>query len=262
MRYFLRLAYCGAGYHGWQRQPNVRSVQQALEEALATLLGYHTPLTGAGRTDAMVNAAEMYAHFDTREPVADESRLLRSLNHLAGKDIAVFGLLPVRPDAHARFDAVSRTYRYYVSHSRSPFTRGFEWFCPSKLDYEAMNDAASLLLETEDFTSFSKLHTDVKTNICHVTYAGWAPYADVFNTGDATGRYVFTITADRFLRNMVRAIVGTLIEVGRGKLTKDGFARIIAARNRCSAGESMPGTPLFLHKIEYSADIFLHPLNP
>lgn len=256
-RYFLRLAYCGSGFHGWQRQPNALSVQQRIEEALTLIMRTDTPITGAGRTDAGVHAAEMYAHFDTAEPIADKPRVLRSLGHLLAPDIVVFELLDVKPDAHARFDAVSRTYRYYVSHMRSPFTRAMEWFSPSMLDYEAMNRAARILLDTDDFTSFSKLHTDVKTNICRVTAAEWKPYIQPYTESDKSQRYYFEITADRFLRNMVRAVVGTLVEVGRGKLTEEGFARIIAAGNRCAAGESMPGHALYLHKIVYPDDIFI-----
>lgn len=257
MRYFLRFAYSGTGYHGWQRQPNASSVQQVLEEALAVIMRRDVPVTGAGRTDAGVNAAEMYAHFDAPEGIADESRFLHSLSMIVPKNIAIYDMLRVRDDAHARFDAVSRTYHYYVCHARSPFTRDFEWFTPRMLDYEAMNRAAKILLETSDFTSFSKLHTDAKTNICRVTHALWTPMDDIRNSQSPASRYLFTITADRFLRNMVRAIVGTLVEVGRGKIGTDDFRRIIDAKDRCAAAESMPATPLFLQKVVYPQEIFL-----
>lgn len=257
MRYFIRLAYNGAAYHGWQRQPDAPSVQQTIEEALAVLLRRPVGITGAGRTDAGVNAACMYAHFDAPEGIADEKRFLRSLSMIVPKDIAIYDMLRVVDGAHARFDAISRTYRYYVCHSRSPFTRDFEWFCPRMLDYDAMNRAAALLLDTSDFTSFSKLHTDAKTNICRVTNALWTPLDDFRNSHIPDSRFVFTITADRFLRNMVRAVVGTLVEVGRGKLDLDGFSRVIAARDRCAAAESMPASPLFLQEVVYPSEIFL-----
>lgn len=249
MRYFLRLGYRGAPYHGWQSQPNATSVQQTIEEALSTVLHTPTAIVGAGRTDAGVNAREMYAHFDTLEPIADVRRLLLSLNRLCGKDIAFSEVIPVRPDAHARFDAVRRVYKYFVLTEKSPFFYPLSWQSPSQLDFEKMNEAAKLLLTTSDFTSFAKLHTDVKTNICHVDTAVWEEVAP--------GIYSFTIAADRFLRNMVRAVVGTLVDVGRGKLSKEGFARIIDARDRCSAGTSMPPQALYLWSVEYPDDTFL-----
>lgn len=263
MRYFLRLAYRGAPYCGWQRQPNAPSVQQTIEEALAVILRHPAPLTGAGRTDTGVNASEMYAHFDTAAPVTDPERLLRGLNRLCGRDIAIYDLLPVTSDAHARFDATSRTYRYYVCHAKNPFMGSLAWHSPSLLDTEAMNEAAAVLTQVSDFTSFAKLHSDTRTNICDVSYAGWTSMASDTDTnplicpGNEDKLLVFTITADRFLRNMVRSIVGTLVDVGRGKLTIDGFRQIIEAHDRCAAGTSMPPEPLFLCKIEYPDSIFL-----
>lgn len=242
MRYFLHLAYNGASYCGWQRQPNALGVQQVIEDALTTVLRTPVPIVGAGRTDAGVHAACMYAHFDTEAPIADSTPFLRSLNHLCGKDIAIYDLIAVAPDAHARFDAVARTYKYYVSPCKTPFMYPYCWILPGKIDYEAMNRAAAILQDTDDFTSFAKLHSDAKTNICRVTQAHWQKEGDL---------WVFTITADRFLRNMVRAVVGTLIEVGRGKLTIDSFREVIAARNRCEAGVSVPPQALFLYGISY-----------
>jgi len=267
-RYFMRLAYNGLPFHGWQRQPNARSVQQALEEALATVLRLpEVAVTGAGRTDAGVSAARMVAHFDLPAQVdvsgENEQAVLRALNSLLAPDIVVYRIWPVHADAHARFDAISRTYRYFAHTVRSPFTGGMSWLAPATLDFEAMNRAAAQLLETDDFTSFSKLHTDVKTNICHVTHAAWRAQGggdcececECEGAANAPGGkptlWVFEITADRFLRNMVRAIVGTLVEVGRGKMTVDGFRQVIERRDRCAAGTSMPAGPLFLHDIKY-----------
>lgn len=254
-RYFMHLSYCGAPFHGWQTQPNAPSVQQAIEEALATMMRFPVRITGAGRTDTGVNARSMVAHFDLPAPLPDPAQTVRSLNALVGRDIAIHSLTPVHPEAHARFDATSRTYHYYALPCKSPFFHRLAWQAPPTLDYEAMNRAAALLLDTSDFTSFAKLHTDVKTNICRVTHAQWHPVA-------GTGAHVFIITADRFLRNMVRAVVGTLVEVGRGKMDLQGFADVIADRNRCSAGTSMPAHALYLWDVTYPyytppADIIL-----
>lgn len=250
MRYFLRLAYNGHPFHGWQSQPNAISVQQRVEESLSTLLRAHVPVVGAGRTDTGVNAREMYAHFDTDTTIPDKGRFLLSLNRLAGRDIAFLDLIKVRDEAHARFDATERTYKYFVSFSKTPFLYPFSWQSPGMLDVEAMNAAADILLHTEDFTSFAKLHSDAKTNICDVRRAEWSKWYPEDSLLDTPG-IVFTISADRFLRNMVRAIVGTLVEVGRGKLSIDGFKEIVERRDRCSAGTSMPGEALFLWKICY-----------
>lgn len=242
VRYFMRLSYRGTPYHGWQRQPGDVSVQQVLEEALAVLLRVETPVTGAGRTDTGVNARCMVAHFDAA-PIADTEQLVYKLNGILPRDIAVHDLWVVAPDAHARFDATSRTYKYFVHTGKSPFVYPLSWQCPPTLDFDLMNEAAAQLLRYRDFTSFSKLHTDVKTNNCRVTHAAW--------TREGEGRWVFTITADRFLRNMVRAVVGTLVEVGRHKITVDDFCRIIECKDRCAAGTSMPGHALFLWDITY-----------
>ncbi len=242
-RYFINLAFRGAPFHGWQSQPDAVSVQSTLEDVLSTVFRTQIKITGAGRTDAGVNAAMMVAHFDLIPPVADFKSALRAIDSLAGPDIAVYSLTQVADDAHARFDATSRTYRYFAVTRKSPFAYPLSWQAPSSLDFDAMNRAAEILLKVDDFTSFSKLHTDVKTNICRVTAARWLP------VGPDT--YAFEITADRFLRNMVRAIVGTLVDVGRHKISIDGFRHIIDARNRCAAGTSMPPQALFLWNITY-----------
>lgn len=247
MRYFLKLSYLGAPFHGWQTQPNAVSVQQTIEEAMSTVLRRPTPIVGAGRTDTGVNARTMYAHFDTAGPIGDKVRLLRGLNRLCGPDIALEDIIPVADDAHARFDATARTYKYFVVFEKSPFLSQSAWLSPSQLDIDSMNRGGELLLQTDDFTSFAKLHSDSKTNICKVTEARWEPWHNNYDTPGI----VFTITADRFLRNMVRAVVGTLTEMGRGKLDLDGLRRIIDLRDRCSAGTSMPAHALFLWDVRY-----------
>ncbi len=244
----MRLSYRGEPFHGWQTQPGAVTVQQTVEEALSRVLRRPVPIVGAGRTDAGVNARLMVAHFDTPGPLGMEPvRLVGALNAMTGRDIAIHSVEEVAPDLHARFSATSRTYHYYALPGTSAFLYPLCWKAPANLDYEAMNRAGALLLETEDFTSFAKLHSDAKTNICHVTRAEWVPW----HTFEGTEGHVFIITADRFLRNMVRAVVGTLVEVGRGKLTVDGFARVIARRDRCAAGTSMPPQALYLWDVTY-----------
>ncbi len=252
MRYFLKLAYNGEGFHGWQTQPNATSVQQTIEEALSVVTRRQTAVTGAGRTDAGVHARCMYAHFDSPEPIADKRRLLLSLNRLVGKKISILDLIEVAPDAHARFDASERTYKYFVTYEKSPFLFPYSWHSPSVLDVDMMNEAASILLDTKDFSSFAKLHSDAKTNICDVRKALWTPLEnDNSSLSLPLPGIVFTISADRFLRNMVRAVVGTLVDVGRHKIDIDGFRRIISEKNRCSAGTSMPAEALFLWNVSY-----------
>lgn len=242
MRYFLKLSYNGAPFHGWQVQPNAVSVQSTIEEALSTVLRENISIVGAGRTDTGVNAHQMYAHFDYDKEIPDFCKLINSLNRLVGKDIAIYDIIKVADDAHARFDATARTYKYFVTHEKSPFLYPLSWHCPQSLDYEKMNEACEVLKRHIDFTSFSKLHTDVKTNICRIDYAHWQQEGEMM---------VFTITADRFLRNMVRAVVGTLVEVGRGKISVEEFEQIILKKDRCSAGTSMPPQALFLWKVDY-----------
>lgn len=242
-RYFIRLGYRGAPFHGWQIQPNAVSVQEEVERALSTVLRIPVSIVGAGRTDTGVNARTMYAHFDYDGILPEKGKLLVSLNRLVGRDIALYDIIPVACDAHARFDAVERTYKYFVTFEKTPFFYQLSWHCPNGLDIDKMNKAARLLLKTDDFTSFAKLHSDAKTNICRVTKAEW--------TMEGASTAVFTITADRFLRNMVRAVVGTLVNVGRGKMTVDEFREIIGRKDRCAAGQSMPGEALFLWDIKY-----------
>lgn len=240
MRYFLTIGYDGTAYHGWQRQPNGDSVQARLERALSLLLSAPTEVVGAGRTDAGVHATAMVAHFDA--PALREDFGQR-LGRMLPPDIVVRGLQPVPAQAHARFSATARSYRYVLLRRPDPFLRRLSMQWTGSLDRELMNQAAALLLHVEDFTSFSKLHTDTKTNICHVSRAQWCEKRE--------GVWCFEITADRFLRNMVRAVVGTLIEVGRHRLSIAEFQRVIAAHDRCQAGQSVPACGLFLTDVRY-----------
>ena len=246
-RYFIYLSYNGKPFCGWQIQPNGITVQQRIEEALSTILRRPMSIVGAGRTDAGVHAQLMVAHFDSEEPISDLPFLADKLNRLLPKDIAIDRIVPVAPDAHARFDATSRTYKYYLTAKKNPFNYDLVYRYIGKLDYDLMNEACRVLFEYTDFTSFSKLHTDVKTNNCRIMEAGWKQEVDV---------WVFNIRADRFLRNMVRAIVGTLLEVGRGKLSLSGFREVIEAKDRGRAGTSAPGHALYLVDVTYPEKIF------
>jgi tRNA pseudouridine38-40 synthase len=247
-RYFLYLAYNGKNYCGWQVQPNGISVQQTIEQALNTLLQVPIGITGAGRTDAGVHARCMAAHFDTEILDLNTQTLMERLNGILPPDIVIHRIVPVRPDAHARFDALSRSYQYFITYRKDPFDREWVYRLKKPLDCERMNEAAKILFEYSDFTSFSKLHTDTNTNRCRILQAGWQVDGD---------RLVFTIRADRFLRNMVRAIVGTLIEAGSGKLSAKGFRNIIESKDRAKAGTSVPAHALFLTDVEYPENIFI-----
>ena len=247
-RYFIYFSYDGAAYHGWQVQPNAITVQQVLEDALSKLMRQPVPLVGAGRTDSGVNAACMVAHADFPCEI-DAGQLVYKLNRILPPDIAVSDVRRVKDDAHARFDAVSRRYMYRVVTEKSPFLRKYACRVSGTVDFESMNKAACLLYEYTDFTSFSKLHTDVKTNNCKVTHAEWKQVGD--------SEWVFEIEADRFLRNMVRAIVGTLLMVGRGKMSIDGFRAVIENKARGEAGDSAPGEALFLVSVTYPESIFV-----
>jgi tRNA pseudouridine38-40 synthase len=247
-RYFIYFSYDGAAYHGWQVQPNAITVQQVLEDALSKLMRQPVPLVGAGRTDSGVNAACMVAHADFPCEI-DAGQLIYKLNRILPPDIAVSDVRRVKDDAHARFDAVSRRYMYRVVTEKSPFLRKYACRVSGTVDFESMNKAACLLYEYTDFTSFSKLHTDVKTNNCKVTHAEWKQVGD--------SEWVFEIEADRFLRNMVRAIVGTLLMVGRGKMSVDGFRAVIENKARGEAGDSAPGEALFLVSVTYPESIFV-----
>ena len=248
-RYFIYLAYDGTNYHGWQIQPNGISVQECLMKALATFLRREIEVIGAGRTDAGVHATLMVAHFDFEGDDLDVELVADKLNRLLPPDISVYQVRRVKSDAHARFDATARTYKYYITTSKNPFNRQYRCRIHGNLDFKRMNEAAQELFDYSDFTSFSKLHTDVRTNICRITMAEWT------QVDEAT--WVFTIRADRFLRNMVRAIVGTLLEVGRGKMTVQDFKQVIELQDRGKAGTSAPGQALFLVNVEYPENLFI-----
>ena len=248
-RYFIYLAYDGANYHGWQIQPNGISVQECLMKALATFLRREIEVIGAGRTDAGVHATLMVAHFDFEGDALDVELVADKLNRLLPPDISVYQVRRVKSDAHARFDATARTYKYYITTSKNPFNRQYRCRIHGNLDFKRMNEAAQELFDYSDFTSFSKLHTDVRTNICRITMAEWTQVDEV--------TWVFTIRADRFLRNMVRAIVGTLLEVGRGKMTVQDFKQVIELQDRGKAGTSAPGQALFLVNVEYPDNLFI-----
>lgn len=246
-RYFIRLAYNGANYCGWQIQPNALSVQEVLENALSTLLKQEIMIVGAGRTDAGVHAKEMIAHFDFSN-IEDSEQLTHKLNSFLPKDITIYGIEEVKIDTHARFDAINRTYKYYVTTDKDPFLHPFKYRIFFPIDIKLMNEACKILFNHIDFTSFSKLHTDVKTNNCKIMQAYWE---------ENNENYIFTIQADRFLRNMVRAIVGTLLDVGKKKISLDEFEKIILSKDRGKASSSAPAHALFLEKVSYESNIYI-----
>lgn len=240
-RYFIYMSFDGTDYHGWQIQPHSRSVQEVLQRALGTLLGAEVGVTGAGRTDTGVHARQMVAHFDWEEAL-DVVQLTYRLNRILPRDIAVDRVEAVDSDLHARFSAKSRTYHYYLHRQKSPFLRQYSWEVHYELDFEAMNRAAERLLSVDDFGAFCKAGSDAKTTLCRVTEARWV---------QEDGRWCFVISANRFLRNMVRAVVGTLIEVGRHRMTLSEFDEVVKGGNRSAAGESVPAHGLFLWEVGY-----------
>ncbi len=243
MRYFAELSYKGTAYCGWQRQPNAISVQQTIEEALSTLLREDIDVVGAGRTDTGVHAVFYVAHFDTAREIAEPEKFVYHLNAILPEDIAFSRIYAVADDAHARFDATEREYRYYIHTRKDPFTKATSWQLTTPLDLEAMNEAAKVLLATEDFTTFAKLGSNNTNNICHIYRAEWVEIE--------CGMVVFIFRANRFLRNMVRAVVGTLVDVGRGKITPTEFAEIVASRDLSRSSSSAPAAGLFLTDVKY-----------
>jgi tRNA pseudouridine38-40 synthase len=241
-RYFIEIAYDGSTYFGWQRQPSQISVQQEMEENLSKLYS-NEPIhvVGCGRTDAGVHAKQYFLHVDLPE-IADTNQFCFKLNRMLPASIAVYSMKEVDAEMHARFHATSRTYRYYIHQKKDPFREGLSWHVPQELDFEAMNEAAKHLLGKQDFTSLSKLHTDVKTNTCTVSHAEWK---------NDQNEWYFEITADRFLRNMVRATVGTLMDVGQGKIPPTKIPEILSALDRGAASTSVPAHGLYLWKITY-----------
>jgi len=246
MRYFVELQYNGSKYHGWQVQPNALTVQEVLTKTLSTLLKEELNIVGAGRTDTGVHASYYVAHFESKE-ISDLDALLFRWNRFLPKDIYIYNIQQVKDDTHARFSAIGRTYNYYLSLRKSPFNHDFFYKPPFVPDIALMNKAVEFLLKTSDFTSFSKLHTQVNNNICDVQMAVWTQEYDFLK---------FSIKANRFLRNMVRAIVGTLLEVGAKKITIDDFIKIIESKDRSKAGYSVPANALFLSNIEYPKELF------
>ncbi|PCI35109.1 MAG: tRNA pseudouridine(38-40) synthase TruA [Flavobacteriaceae bacterium] len=247
MRYFLELSYNGKNYHGWQIQPNDISVQQVVQESLSTVLRAPIEIVAAGRTDAGVHASQIFVHMDLDNEL-DENDMLYKLNSLFPSDIAVRKIIRVKEDAHARFNATFRSYEYKISLEKNPFTMDYSWQVTNKqFDIEKMNQAASLLLNYENFKCFSRSKTDVKTYNCDITRAEWKR---------KDNELVFYISADRFLRNMVRAIVGTLLEIGNGKMTIDQFKDVIQSRDRRNAGPSVPACGLFLTQVGYPLAIY------
>ena len=248
-RYFIFLSFKGTRFHGWQIQPGAVTVQKIVNEALTYITGEKVTTIGAGRTDTGVHAKFFCAHFNSSyDDLASRINLVYRLNRYLPGDIRVYGIRQVQPDASARYSAVSRTYEYNITRIGDPFLLDFAWYLNGELDIVAMNRASQLLMVCNDFTSFSRLHSDNKTNICRVFHAFWKPDEN---------KIVFTIKADRFLRNMVRAIVGTLTEVGKGKLSVQDFNKIIDARDRSAAGTSAPAKGLFLTDIEYPEELYL-----
>jgi tRNA pseudouridine38-40 synthase len=248
-RYFVKLSYNGKNYHGWQIQQNANSVQETLNDALSTILQEEIYCIGAGRTDTGVHARNFFIHFDTINLFnIDKETFLYKINSVLPNDIAIHSVHPVIDEAHARFSAISRKYQYNINLLKDPFCQDCSFFYSRPLNLVFMNQACKILFEYEDFTSFSKLHSDVKTHNCKISQAEWV---------ENNNQLVFTITADRFLRNMVRAIVGTMLDVGLGKITLENFAQIIESKDRSNAGYSVPAQGLFLINIEYPLNLFL-----
>ena len=251
MRYFIKFGYNGTNYHGWQSQPNARSVQETLGKALSVVLNEDLKLMGAGRTDTGVHAKIMFAHFDYDKVINGKSTV-HKLNSYLPKDIVAFDIIPVHEEAHARFDATKRTYEYHINSYKDVFLQEQSWYYHQVLDVDLMNEAAKLLFQHTDFQCFSKVNTEVNTFNCKITAAHWTRgVAEQGLAKHENSSLVFTISADRFLRNMVRAIVGTLIKVGLHKITLDDFNTIIINKNRSEAGFSVPAHGLYLTEIEY-----------
>lgn len=246
-RYILHIAYNGKAYHGWQRQPGAITVQEVMEKCIHTLFDKEAQVIGAGRTDTGVHAADFYLHFDTSyiiDSIEQSEKLLFKINRFLPNDIVVYSINNAHPDFHARFSATSRQYKYYISRIRDPFALDFSHEIYGALNIEEMNKACKILFEYTDFSCFSKSHTQTKTNNCKIMDAQWA---------EENGKLVFTIEADRFLRNMVRAVVGTMLEIGKGKLSADDMHKVIQSKDRGKAGTSAPAQGLFLTRVSYPA---------
>jgi tRNA pseudouridine38-40 synthase len=246
-RYFLKLAYKGTGFHGWQIQANAYSVQEEVNRALSIVLRFPVETMGSGRTDTGVHARQQFLHFDA-PPLKDKNDLLKRMNSVLPREIAVYDVREVIPDAHARFSALSRSYVYYISLQKNPFEEGLSWQYFRPLDMERMNEAAGVLMEYRDFECFSKVKTEVNNFECEIKTAFWEQKEQ---------HLIFHITSNRFLRGMVRAIVGTMVQVGEGKLDREGFRAVIESRKRGNAGVSVPPQGLYLSAVMYPEDIFI-----
>ncbi len=245
MRYFIELSYNGSAYHGWQNQPNALSVQEVTEKALSTLLKTSISIMGAGRTDTGVHAKQMFAHFDYENDL-DATDLVFKLNSFLPKDVVIHDIFKVKEEAHSRFNAISRTYLYRIALKKNAFTNNDTFYVRQTLDIENMMEATKILFQYKDFQCFSKSNTDVKTYHCNIMKAEWIL---------VNNELQFTIKADRFLRNMVRAIIGTLINIGLGKIAVDDLHTIIKSKNRSEAGFSVPAHALYLTAVQYPNDI-------
>jgi len=248
-RYFIHLAYNGKNYNGWQIQENAPSVQAVVNDACSAIFQTDINVVGCGRTDTGVHARSFYAHIDLTEKLDQQNKTdnLKKLNGFLPDDIRIIEFLPVQPDAHARFSATSRTYEYWISTEKDPFNNDYVYYLFGEPDIKKMNLGANILFDYRDFTSFSKLHTDTKTNNCIIKQARWKKEGN---------KLIFTIQSDRFLRNMVRAIVGTLLDIGKGKISIEDFKKIIESKNRSNAGYSVPAKALFLEDVQYPPSIF------
>ena len=248
-RYFVKLAYDGAAYHGWQKQKNASTIEEIITNVFQKYFRENKiNIVGCGRTDTGVHAKKYYFHFDCKY-IDDIDKAIYHINSLLPKDIVIFKIFEVYAESHARYDARKRTYKYFITNNKCPFSYKHSWYINRNIDILQMNKACRLLLENKDFTSFSKIHTDVKDNICNISHAKWTMEND---------KLVFEISSNRFLRNMVRAIVGTLVDIGLGKISYQGFEDIILSKNRDLASSSAPALGLFLFDIEYDDTINMH----
>lgn len=247
MRYFLKLSYNGSEYHGWQRQDDVASIQQEIEEKLSIVFQSEISVTGCGRTDTGVHAKEFFAHFDVKNTIQDLGLLLHKLNTMLSTSIAIQEIIPTTHEAHARFDATKRSYEYRITRAKNPFEHKTAYRFNIPLNLELMNKAGKLMLGKKDFGCFCKANADNFTNICTVYEANWKQENDLI---------VFKITANRFLRNMVRAVVGTMLEIGEEKMELEGFQQVLDSKDRTAAGRSVPACGLYLTKVEYPPELF------
>ena len=247
LRYFLEIAYDGTHYHGWQEQRNARGIQEVIADALSLLLKSRIPITGSGRTDTGVHALQQVAHIDLPEPV-DTDHLLHRLNRFLPGDIAIHRIYRVKDDAHARYSATARTYEYRITGIKDPFLAGRAWYLRTPPDLPLMNEASAMLLDYKDFEAFSRVKTDVKNFRCDLSYARWIPDGPL---------YRFNIRSDRFLRGMVRTLVGTLVDLSFGKISLDQFRKIIVRKDRRQAGPAAPAHGLYLLKVEYPVDLLV-----